>query len=308
MKKLKLQSRSYKALIVNFKEWLDILGYSQGTVKYSPIHLQEFFYWLECHGHTSLATITRKSIIDYYDYLRQRPNENYGGALSNASLNNHISALKRFNAYLKKHHVKPLSIHLRFEKLDKLEATDILDQEEIKELFAAADHSYITHHVCLRDKAMLVVLYSCGLRRNEAVHLNLNDVFFGKQRILVRKAKNGKERFVPINQYNLEILEEYIYDGRPMFYKPNETDALFIRQQGGRMGGQTFKNRLRTIIKATGNPDLMERRITPHKLRHSIATHLLEKGVPIESVSQFLGHTSLESTQVYTHLVEKLDS
>ena len=308
MKKLKLQNTGYRVLISNFKEWLDILGYSKSCVKYSPIHLQEFFHWAECHGHNELQTIMRKDVTAYYDYLRQRPNESYGGALSNASLNSHISALKRFNAYLKKHNAKGLSIHLRFEKRDKLEVTDILDQEEIKELFAAAEHSYVMPHVCLRDKAMLVVLYSCGLRRNEAVHLDLNDVFFAKERILVRRAKNGKERFVPLNRYNLEILEEYIYDGRPFFYRPNQTDALFIRQQGGRMGGQTFKNRLRTIIKATGNPDLMDRRITPHKLRHSIATHLLEGGVPIEAVSQFLGHTSLESTQVYTHLVEKLDT
>lgn len=305
MKKLKLHNAGYRVLISNFKEWLDILGYSKSCVKYSPIHLQEFFHWAECHGHTELRTIMRKDVKAYYDYLRQRPNESYGGALSNASLNSHISALKRFNAYLKKHNAKPLSIHLRFEKTDKLDPTDIVSQEEIKELFAATEHSYVMPHVCLRDKAMLTALYSCGLRCNEAVHLDLNDVFFAKERILVRKAKNGKERFVPINKYNLEILEEYIYDGRPLFYRPNQTDALFIRQQGGRMGGQSYSNRLRAIIKATGNPDLMDRRITPHKLRHSIATHLLEGGVPIEAVSQFLGHTSLESTQVYIHLIKE---
>lgn len=308
MKKLKLNNHSYRILISNFKEWLDILGYSDGVVKYYPIYLKEFLHWSECHGHTELKTILRKDVSQYYDYLRQRPNESYTGALSNASLNSHISALKRFNAYLKKHNAKPLSIHLRFEKTDKLGATDIVSQEEIKELFAATQHSYIMPHVCLRDKAMLVVLYSCGLRRNEAVHLDLNDVFFAKERILVRKAKNGKERFVPINRYNLEILEEYIYDGRPLFHKVKETDALFVGQQGKRLGGQAMKLRLRTIIKATGNPDLMDRRITPHKLRHSIATHLLEGGVAIEAVSQFLGHTSLESTQVYTHLVEKFDT
>jgi site-specific recombinase XerD len=308
MKKLKLNNAGYRILISNFREWLDILGYSKSCVKYSPIHLQEFFHWAERHGHTELRTIMRKDISAYYDHLRQRPNESYGGALSNASLNSHISALKRFNAYLKKHNARPLSIHLRFEKRDGLEATDIVSQEEIKELFEASEHSYMMPHVCLRDKAMLVVLYSCGLRRNEAVHLNLNDVFFAKERILVRKAKNGKERFVPLNRYNLEILEEYIYDGRPLFYRPNETDALFIGQQGGRLGGQSFKLRLRAIVKATGNPDLMDRRITPHKLRHSIATHLLEGGVPIEAVSQFLGHTSLESTQVYTHLAMPRDN
>jgi len=128
MKKLILKSRAYKTLLLSFKDWLDILGYSKGIVKYSPIFLQEFFYWLECHGHVSIATITRKDITAYYQYLKQRPNENYGGALSNPSLNSHISSLKRFNEYLKKHKAKPLSIQLRFEKKDQLKETDIVTQ------------------------------------------------------------------------------------------------------------------------------------------------------------------------------------
>lgn len=305
MQKLPVNNRIYKALLLSFKEWLDILGYSKSCTKYSPLYLREFFHWLERHGHSGLNTVSRKVVSDYYQYLKQRPNESYGGALSNHTLNNHISALKRFNEYLKKHNARPLSIHLRSEKTDKLEATDIVSQEEIKEMFEAAEHSYVMPHVCLRDRAMLVVLYSCGLRRNEAVHLNLNDVLFSQNRILARTTKNGKERHVPLNRHNMEILEEYIYDGRPIFYNAHKTDALFVNYRGERMGGQSFKLRLRVIIKATGNADLMERRITPHKLRHSIATHLLENGVAIETVSNFLGHTSLESTQVYTHLIKE---
>lgn len=305
MKRLPIHNRTYKTLLLSFKEWLDILGYSKSCTKYSPLYLREFFHWLEQNGHIGLNTVMRRDITDYYRYLKQRPNESYGGALGNHTLNNHISALKRFNEYLKKHNARPLSIHLRSEKTDKLGPTDIVTQEEIKELFEAAQHSYVMPHVCLRDRAMLVVLYSCGLRRNEAVHLNLGDVLFGRNRILARTTKNGKERHVPLNGHNMEILEEYIYDGRPIFYKAGETDALFVKQQGGRMGGQSFKLRLRAIIRTTGNPELMEKRITPHKLRHSIATHLLENGVSIETVSNFLGHCSLESTQVYTHLIKE---
>ncbi|CAM1340223.1 tyrosine-type recombinase/integrase [Tenacibaculum amylolyticum] len=305
MKKLKLHNRSYKALLVSFKEWLDILGYSDKVVKYSPIFLQEFFYWLEQNGHDNISTITRKNITDYYTYLKQRPNQSYGGALSNPSLNGHISALKRFNEYLKKHNAKSLSIHLRFEKKDRLTEMDIATQEEVKGLFEATAFTSPLQRFRLRDKAILVILYSCGLRRNEAVNLNLNDVLFDKERILVRKTKNFKQRFVPINNYNLRILEDYIFDARLEFYKANESEALFTSSTGGRMGGQAIKLRLRAIIKATNNNDLKDKRITPHKLRHSIATHLLEQGVTIKAVSQFLGHSSLESTQVYTHLIKQ---
>lgn len=305
MKKLKLQSKSYKTLLMSFKDWLDILGYSKGIIKYSPIFLQEFFYWLEQNGHTNITTITRKDITDYYQYLKQRSNENYGGALSTPSLNGHISALKRFNEYLKKHNAKSLSIHLRFERTDKLNETDVLTQYEIKELFKATDYTSLLQKFRLRDKAILVVLYSCGLRRNEAVNLNLNDVLFDKERIVVRKTKNNRERYVPINPYNLRILEDYIYDARPEFYKANQNEALFVNSQGSRLGGMGFKLRLRIIIKAANDSEIIEKRITPHKLRHSIAVHLLEQSVVIEAVSRFLGHTSLESIQVYTHLIKQ---
>lgn len=307
MKKLPLKNRSYKELLIDFKAWLDVLGYSTSVVKYSPIFLQEFFYWLECHGHNEIKNITRLQVTSYYEYLKTRPNENTAGALSKPSLNGHISTLKRFNQYLKKHSAKPLSIHLRFEKLDALHVSDIVTQTEIKQLFKACDYSHDLDRIRLRDKAMLVMLYSCGLRRNEAVYLNLDDVLFDKERILVRKGKNYKERFVPINKYNLRILEDYIYEARLEFYKSRESEALFIGKQGKRIGGQSFKLRLRAIIKASGNQELIDRGITPHKLRHSIATHLLERGVAIEAISQFLGHSSLESTQIYTHLLKELE-
>ncbi|AUC14274.1 hypothetical protein BTO06_16355 [Tenacibaculum sp. SZ-18] len=306
MKKLKLTNHSYKVVLQSFKEWLSILGYSTSTIYHSPIYLQEFFYWLESKSINDIRSIRREDITNYYSYLKQRPNESYGGALSKASLNSHIGALKQLNEYLKKHQSKGLSIHLRFEKTEKLCSTDIVTQSEIKELFKATAYSSRVEHICLRDKAMLVVLYSCGLRRNEAVQLNLNDVLFDKERILVRKGKNYKERYVPLNLYNLDILEQYIYESRPQFYNSKAHEALFINQQGGRMGGQSFKLRLRAILKATNNKELQEKKITPHKLRHSIATHLLEQGAAIESVSQFLGHGSLESTQVYTHLLKEI--
>lgn len=306
MKKLKLENPSYRALVSNFKEWLDILGYSHQTVKYSPIYLQEFFYWLEKNQITNISHVTRVNVTDYFEYLKQRPNQNTAGALSRCYINSHLSSLKRFNTYLKKHNHKGISIHLRFEKTNKLNASNIVTESEIKQLFKAIPYINTYERIKLRDKAILVVLYSCGLRRNEAVHLDLNDILFDKERLFVRQGKNYKERYVPINAYNLRIIEDYIYEARPHFYKANENEALFINYHGKRMSGQAFKLRLQAIIKATENEELIEKKITPHKLRHSIATHLLEREVPIEVISQFLGHSSLESTQVYTHIINEL--
>jgi integrase/recombinase XerD len=155
---------------------------------------------------------------------------------------------------------------------------------------------------------MLVVLYSCGLRRNEAVHLDTSDIFFDNERILVRKGKNYKERFVPINRKNAEILEDYIFEGRPQFKDANTNDALFVSKQGNRLNGMSFANRLKAIVQATNNKNIVEKQITLHILRHSIATHLLQQEVPLESIKTFLGHSSLESTQIYTHLLKTIEN
>jgi len=306
MKKLKLKNRSYKVLVANYKEWLDILGFAESSVYTFPNYLQEFFYYLEQHNINNIDYINREIVKQYYKYLSERPNEKRGGGLSKSYLNSHQNALKRFKEYLQKHNAKNLPLHLKPERINRLEIINILTQEEIKELFKATQFSSEFERVQLRDKAMLVLLYSCGLRRNEAVTLNIKDVLFDKELLLVRKGKNYKERFVPINYYNIEILENYIYEARIQFKDYNQSEALLIGNYGTRLKGNTLANRLQQIIKATNNEEIIAKKITPHKLRHSIATHFLEAGMNIEDIKQFLGHSHLETTQIYTHLVKKL--
>ncbi|GAA4277917.1 tyrosine-type recombinase/integrase [Aquimarina mytili] len=305
MKKLKLENSSYRALLSNFKEWLDILGYSKGVTIYYPAYVQECLYWLEIHNYNDLRLVTSSIIKTYYNYLKERPNQSRSGALSVHSLNNHINALHRFNEFLHKQGGKKIPLQLHLEKIDPLASINIVTQSEIKQLFKATVYKNTEERMQLRDKAMLVVLYSCGLRRNEAVNLHLSDILFDKQLVYVRKGKNYKERYVPINEYNMRILEDYVFEGRPQFPNLNDSEAFFMNYHGNPMGGQAMKIRLRDLIKSTGDTELIEKKITPHKLRHSIATHLLQNGVPIATIKQFLGHSSLESTQIYTHIIKQ---
>jgi len=308
VKKLKLHNESFKLLVANYKEWLDILGYAESTVYQLPNHLQEFFYYLEQNGIRNINQITTKIVKEYYNELKERANERQSGALSKSYLNKHQQALKKFKEYLQNHNHKGINIHLKSEKQPTEEKLNILTQTEIKELFKATEYSHSEPRFRLRDKALLTILYSCGLRRNEAVHLDLSDIFFDKERVFVRKGKNYKERFVPINRRNAEILEDYIYEARPEFYNSKDTEALFISQQGKRMQGMSFANRLKAIVASTNNKNIIEKHITLHILRHSIATHLLQKEVPLESIKTFLGHSSLESTQIYTHLLKSIEN
>lgn len=307
MKHLKLQNEHYKLFVKNYREWLDILGYAESTVYYLPTHLQEFFYWLEENKIENINQITVKTVKDYYRYLQERINERTSGGLSKSYLNKHQQAIKKFSKYLQEHNHKGLNIHLKLEQNTTQEKLNILTQAEIKALFRATTQSHHSQRVQLRDKAMLVVLYSCGLRRNEAVHLDLGDIYFDMERIFVRKGKNYKERFVPINRKNAEILEDYIYEARPAFNNKNNTEALFLNPRGTRLGGMSFSNRLKAIVKAANNTAITDKKITPHTLRHCIATHLLQQEVKLESIKTFLGHASLESTQIYTHILKTIN-
>jgi integrase/recombinase XerD len=308
MKKLKLQNEVFKLFVVNYKEWLDILGYAESTVYALPIHLQEFFYYLEQNHIKNINQIATKTVKEYYSYLQQRANETRNGGLSKSYLNKHQQALKKFKEYLQSHNYKHFNVHLKSEKQPTEEKLNILTQSEIKALFNATKYSHSESRFRLRDKAILTILYSCGLRRTEAVSLDISDVFFDKERILVRKGKNYKERFVPINRKNAEILEDYIFEGRPEFYNSKDSEALFVSKQGNRLNGMSFANRLKAIVQATNNKNIVEKQITLHILRHSIATHLLQQEVPLESIKTFLGHSSLESTQIYTHLLKTIEN
>lgn len=304
MKNLNLKNSSYKVILQDFKQWLDILGFAETTVYNLPNHLKEFFYYLEENNINHIKNITIQTIKNYYQHLKERPNQRQGAGLSNAYLNKHQQALLKFREYLKVHNNNQLKVHLKKEKGNQRDTLTVLNQKEIKQLFTATNQSHQDPKIRSRDKAMLVCLYSCAMRRNELENIKLKDILFDKQRIFISKGKNYKERFVPINKYNLQLLEEYIYDYRPLFYKANECEALLLNYRGKTLKGQSFANRLKTIIKATENQELIKRNITPHSLRHSIATHLLEQGADIEQISKFLGHSSLESTQIYTHFLE----
>ncbi|QTE21215.1 tyrosine-type recombinase/integrase [Polaribacter cellanae] len=271
-----------------------------------PNHLQEFFYYLEQNHIKNINDIQTKTVKNYYNYLQERANETRNGGLSKSYLNKHQQALKKFKEYLTNHNHTGINIHLKSEKNPTEEKLNILTQSEIKELFKATEFSHTESKFKLRDKAILVVLYSCGLRRNEAVHLNTNDIFFDKERVFVRKGKNYKERFIPINRKNAALLEAYIFEARPQFYQSHLSEALFINKNGTRMQGMSFTNRLQKIVQATNNKEITEKRITLHTLRHSIATHLLQHEVKLENIKTFLGHSSLESTQIYTHILQQI--
>lgn len=318
MKQLPIKSPAFRYIEKSFKEWLDVLGYAQSTVYNLPNHLRGLLHFLEQKGKLQLSDIDRDEIREYYyNFLKNRSNLRNGGALSNNHLNKHLQAMYKFCEYLRQSgrlNVAPLGI--RREEKSK-DSPEVLTEEEVKQLYRACDlypqdlksnkAQWFYPVLALRDKAMLTVYYGCGLRSNEGIHVELNDILWDKGLLLVRKGKNYKERFVPISKTGLKHLESYVYDSRPMFLRNTKEESLFINERGNRISGQMMLLRLNTLIERTENPVLQEKKPGLHTLRHSIATHLLSNGMKLEKIKDFLGHSSLESTQIYTHLIEKED-
>ena len=306
MKKLTLENTSFRYIEQSFREWLDILGYSEITVYNLPNMIRELLFYMEKQRLNNIKDLTIQTIEEYYYQLKERSNQRKDGALSNGHLNKHIQALRKFTEYLRT--VGRVKIPLlRLENEATETYPEWLTKDEIGELFKAThietNYNFKESQAAFRsrDRAMLAIFYGCGLRRNEGVHVDVPDINFDRAILHVRKGKAYKERLVPINKTSLNYLQEYIYDHRPTL-QTSHNQALFLSHQGQRVQGQTLNLRLRYLVAKTENPEIMDKEIGLHTLRHSIATHLLQAGMKLESISRFLGHNSLESTQIYTHL------
>lgn len=311
MKNLPLKSQTFQYIENAFREWLDVLGYAESTVYGLPNHIREFFHYLERNNTTQLQNLEASHFKQYYQQLKSRSNQRRGGGLSNAYLNKHLQALYKFAEYLRQSGRLTLPYLGIDWETDDTKTIRWLTQEEIKELYQLT-HGYNENTnlepLNARDRAILTVFYGCGLRRNEGYHLDLSDINFDRQILHVRKGKAYKERFVPFNKTNSQYLQEYIYDWRPQLTKNNQESAFFISQRGLRMQTQSMALRLKLLQQRSDNLELQQKDVRLHVLRHSIATHLLQNGMSLEKISRFLGHSSLESTQVYTHLIEAENS
>jgi integrase/recombinase XerD len=298
MKNLPLNTYVFRELELDYREWLALLGYAENTVYNLPLYVHEFFHWLESRDVKKTEEISAQHVDDFLFHLKKRPNAIHGGSLSHAHINKYHQALVLLSRLVRQ--TNRGSFTVETERLEQTRAIpEILTTAEVKALYDACGDDVLG----LRDKVMLDVFYGCGLRRNEGVHLDVSDIDFKGNLVYVRKGKNYKERYVPANETILQHLKDYLDHSRPFLQKKDNTPALLVSDKGYRAQGQTLLIRLRKLARIAG----IGKRLGLHTLRHSIATHLLQGGMKLDHIARFLGHDSLESTQIYTHVVhEKL--
>lgn len=299
---------NYLQLLYRFKQWLIALGYSDQTVYILPQSIINMLYYFESINLVNPKAISNKFIKLYYHKLKNRPNKRNGKALSPNTLNKELQAIYKFSEFLNLNQIThEAELDIPREKKKDVQI-DILTIEEITALFKLGDNfdpRSIDFAIFLRNRAMLSIFYSCALRRNEGYHLDIGDVLFDDNMIYVKHGKNNTERLVPFTETTKNNLLSYVEIGRPMFCTNNRQHAFFLNYRAGRLNGQSFLNNLKNMIEKCAMPSMMNKRIGIHSLRHSIASHLLEKGVSLKKIALFLGHKSLESTQIYTHLIHE---
>jgi integrase/recombinase XerD len=294
--KHKIYTEFYQEQAVNYKKHLDILGLNPETTQARYLYLREFFSYLENNKIFTIKQVTPKEIADYNDYLKAKISQRTGKALKQKSIYDHMRNLQQYLGYLLEIgtlKTNPAS-HLKFtngtEKVERF----IFTQNQIQELYKVAN---------LEERTILNIAYGCGLRVQEISDLNKEDIRLTENIIIVQKGKNSKRRLVPISQKISDEIKEYLES------LEQKTNTIFTNNKARRMQEWGFNARLKQLILKTefGQKLTTEElnKIGIHSLRHSIATHLLENGMKLEQVQKFLGHSHIESTEIYTHITNE---
>lgn len=299
-------NKNYTAILVKYVTWLDTLGYSDSMLRSCKLRICNFFNWLENKQIENINLLTNKHISDFNQHLETRQNKVFKGRLlGTVHINWYFFAIDKLLEFLHEYGVEnvpvPSHYRLKVNQQERILQFDILTQQEVKILYNCISNTYLWLNFEKRQakqyelRLIFALYYGCGLRRTEGYNLCIQDVDFDKKTIFVRQGKNYKDRVVPMGNGVYRELQDYIYNFRCR-QKVNHK-RLFIHE------GATLRIKLKHLLNTCNDENIKAKRITLHTLRHSIATHLLQNGMSIENIALFLGHSCLDSTQIYTHIV-----
>ena len=215
---------------------------------------------------------------------------------STTSISRYLSSIKSFHKFLSKDGLtkKNVTLQISSPKIDK-KLPVVLTVEEVSKLL---DSIKGDKPLDLRNEAMFELIYACGFRVSELVNLKINNLHLTSKMIQV-VGKGAKERLVPVNDYAIKVLRKYLLEARPLLLKDaKDSGFIFLNNNGQVLSRVGFFKLLKNLAKEAG----IEKDISPHTLRHSYATHLLEAGVDLRYIQELLGHEDISTTQIYTHL------
>ena len=290
--KKEIQTPAYQNLYNDYDKYIVARDYKLGGGKMYQTAVKEFLIWMEQTGITNIRDVTTKEMMQYYDYLIVRPNQKKAGTLASTTIKLHLLAIYIFmdNLLSLKEITKGWLIP-KYSGEDQ-KPRNVLTVEEVKSLYQHSEN-----HL---EKALLAIAYGCGLRRSEIHKLNSNDVLLSTGMLIVRQGKGFKRREVPMSDNVLEDLKKYVTEYRHETVKERQNiTAFFIDKKAKRMSGDTMNKTLKKIITRTQNQAILDKEITLHCLRHSIANHLAEKNAGLDFIRGFLGHSFINTAYIY---------
>jgi integrase/recombinase XerD len=275
--------------------------------------IDDFINFLTVERNLATNTIAAYStdLVDYIDFLESqqilnlldiKPNHISGfiisltkQKLSSFSIARKLSAIRMFHRFLVGENIATINPveSISFPKLDK-RLPLIIDQFDIEKLLEQPD---ITDKLGLRDRAMLEFAYATGVRVSELISVQLSDLYFEEQLIRVI-GKGSKMRVIPVGEQAIYYVNQYNNESRPLLEKIQSGGTLFLNHHGRRLSRMGFWKLLRKHADAAG----INKPLSPHTIRHSFATHLIEGGADLRAVQEMLGHSNITTTQIYTHL------
>jgi len=265
-------------------------NYSQHTIESYEHDILEFFMFMNEQSIDHLSTLS-------YQDARLYLTELYRKGMSKKSVSRKLSCLRSFFSFLLREQLvssNPFQ-QVSLPKQDK-RLPEFFYEEELEALFASIDTSIPSGQ---RDRALLELMYATGIRVSECAEIQLKDLDFYTSVVLV-KGKGGKERYAPFGQIAKTTIMTYINDGRRKLMKEKQHDFLFVNQKGDPLTVRGIQYIFQKMMERAGNA----RKVHPHMIRHSFATHLLNNGADLRTVQELLGHSQLSSTQIYTHVTK----
>lgn len=267
-------------------------GLSENTITAYRQDLMEFISFLEKENFESWPT----EAVDIDAFLARQKDLNK----ATSSISRMISSLRKFYQWLARQNIQKLNPMIEIDSPKKEKSFPIaLSENEIQELLNAPD---VNKKLGLRDRALLEVMYATGIRVSEAINLKLEDIH-PDLRLIKVFGKGSKERLVPINEVALQWLQKYEKEVRdPLILKSGKyNDYTFLNSQGRALTRQAVWQIIKRYCTIAG----IDKDVTPHTLRHTFATHLLENGADLRVVQEILGHSDISTTQIYTNLTQK---
>lgn len=261
---------------------------SERTIESYGLDLQGFLLFLQKEGMADPKNWTRAEVVGRLGRLQEQ-------GKSGTTIRRHLASIRAFARFLLREEVlredmtADISHPSAWRRLPK-----VLSDEEIEKILAAPDDRKAES---VRDGAMLEILYATGIRVSELVEMKVTELDRRAGFCIVR-GKGGKTRLVPVGDVALERIGRYLEEGRPVLLRQKRSDYLFVTRRGGPMTRQAFWSRLNGWTRVAG----IERRVSPHMLRHSFATHLLRRGADLRAVQAMLGHADISTTEIYTHV------